>query len=282
MPLLLILTAFDFPYSAGQSAEPANLCETTNSAFKAGEELTYKVYYNWNFVWLSAGEVTFKVRDVNGEYHFSAHGGTYKSYDWFFKVRDKYDTYVDKKTLLPRLSVRDVNEGKYSLYDAVTFDRPSEKATSLRGKTKDVATPTDYKVNPCAHDILSLLYYARNLNYKQMRSGQTIPVNIFIDKEEWNLKVSYLGKDDNKKVRNLGRFRTVKLSPQVIEGYVFKKDARLTVWASDDENRIPLVIESPISVGSVKVILKSYKNLRYPITSKVGEDDGIDEDGIKD
>lgn len=282
MPLLLILTAFDSPHSAGQSTESFNLCETTNSAFKAGEELTYKVYYNWNFVWLSAGEVTFRVREVNGEYHLSAHGSSYKSYDWFFKVRDKYDTYVDKKTLLPRLSIRDVNEGKYSLYDAVTFNRPVGKATSLRGKTKDVATPTDYQVNPCAHDILSLLYYARNLNYNQMRNGQNIPVTIFIDKEEWNLKVSYLGKDENKKVRNLGRFRTIKLSPQVIEGYVFKKDARLTVWASDDENRIPLVIETPISVGSVKVILKSYKNLRYPITSKVGEDDGIDEDGIKD
>ncbi len=253
-----------------------------NVAFKAGEEFVYKVYYNWNFVWLSAGEVTFRVREVNGEYHLSAHGGTYKSYDWFFKVRDKYDTYIDKQSLLPRLSIRNVAEGKYRLYDEVNFDRAQGKATSLRGKTKEVATPAEYTVNPCVHDVLSVIYYARNVDYTNMRAGQDFPINIFIDKEEWNLKVSYLGKDENKKIRGMGRFRTVKLSPQVIEGFVFKKDDRMTIWATDDANRIPLMIETPVSVGSVKVVLKSYKGLRYPMTARVGDDDGVNEEGLPD
>ncbi len=285
IPAFTLLAAFDVPASrstcTAQSLTPPQ-CEMRNTAFKAGEELTYKVYYNWNFVWLSAGEVTFRVRDVNGEYHLSAHGSTYKSYDWFFKVRDRYDTYIDKKTLLPRLSIRDVAEGKYRLYDEVSFDRNAGKATSLRGKTKDIATPAEYKVDPCVHDILSIVYYARNLNVNTLRSGQEVPINIFVDKEEWNLKVSYLGKDDNKKIRGMGRFRTLQFSPQVIEGYIFKKDARLVIWVTDDDNRMPLLIESPVSIGSVKVVLKSYKGLRYPVTAKVGEDDGIDEDGIKD
>ncbi len=289
-PLLLMLAAFDFPAARNsclaQEVASAEMkgpqCEMRNTAFQAGEELTYKVYYNWNFVWLSAGEVTFRVREINGEYHLAAHGSTYKSYDWFFKVRDKYDSYVDKKTLLPRLSIRNVEEGKYRLYDEVRFDRSTGKATSVRGKTKDVAKPTDYVVNPCVHDVLSIIYYARNLDFKSMRSGQDFPVNIFIDKEEWNLKVQYLGKEDSKRIRHMGRFRAVKFSPQVIEGYVFKKDDRMIIWATDDENRMPLMIETPVSVGSVKVILKSYKGLRYPMTAKVSEDDGVDEDGIKD
>lgn len=285
--LLTLSTAFDFPANrqAISPSSPENLqttvnnqCETRNTVFRAGEELTYKVFYNWNFVWLSAGEVTFRVREVNGEYHLSAHGSTYKSYDWFFKVRDKYDTYVDKKTLLPRVSIRDVSEGKYRLYDEVSFDRSNSKATSLRGKTKEVATTTDYTVNPCIHDILSIIYYARNLDFKNMKAGQNFPINIFIDKEEWPLKVNYQGKEENKKIKGMGRFNTVKFSPEVIEGYVFKKDARMTIWATDDENRMPLMIESPVSVGSVKIVLKNYKNLRYPMKAKVGEDDGTDEE----
>jgi hypothetical protein len=284
MPALFI--AFDFPanrqkISSYSQENPQitvnNQCETRNTVFRSGEELTYKVFYNWNFVWLSAGEVTFRAREVNGEYHLSAHGSTYKSYDWFFKVRDKYDTYVDKKTLLPRVSIRDVSEGKYRLYDEVSFDRNLNKATSLRGKTKEVATTTDYTVNPCIHDILSIVYYARNLDFKNMKAGQNFPINIFIDKEEWPLKVSYQGKEENKKIKGMGRFNTVKFSPEVIEGYVFKKDARMTIWATDDENRMPLMIESPVSVGSVKIVLKSYKNLRYPMKAKVGEDDGEEE-----
>lgn len=285
--MLALSTAFDFPANRPEfnpfspenlQATANNQCETRNTVFRAGEELTYKVFYNWNFVWLSAGEVTFRVREVNGEYHLSAHGSTYKSYDWFFKVRDKYDTYVDKKTLLPRVSIRDVSEGKYRLYDEVSFDRSNSKATSLRGKTKEVATTTDYTVNPCIHDILSIIYYARNLDFKNMKAGQNFPINIFIDKEEWPLKVNYQGKEENKKIKGMGRFNTVKFSPEVIEGYVFKKDARMTIWATDDENRMPLMIESPVSVGSVKIVLKNYKNLRYPMKAKVGEDDGTDEE----
>lgn len=281
---------FDFPATtpvrnasfAQNDATRNTQCSTQNVAFKAGEELVYKVYYNWNFVWLSAGEVTFRVREVNGEYHLSAHGSTLKSYDWFFKVRDKYDTWIDKQTMLPRRSVRDVAEGKYRLYDDVTFDRARGKATSLSGKTKDVATPTEYHVNPCVHDVLSIIYYARNLDFNNMRNGQDFPINIFIDKEEWNLKVTYLGKDNNKKIRNMGRYRAVKFSPQVIEGFVFKKDDRMTIWATDDANRMPIMIETPVSVGSVKVVLKSYKGLRYPMTAKVGDDDGKDDDGLPD
>jgi hypothetical protein len=261
----------------GDSVAGNEQCQARNRAFKAGEELVYKVYYNWNFVWISAGEVTFRVKDLQGEYHLSAHGSTYKSYDWFFKVRDKYDTYVDKKNLLPRVSIRDVAEGKYRLYDEVLFNRPASKATSLRGKTKAIATPTDYAVDPCVHDILSVLYYARNLPFERMGAGQDFPVNIFMDKEEWKLRVSYLGKESNKKIKGLGRFRVIKLSPQVIEGFVFKKDDRMVVWATDDENRLPLMIETPISVGAVKVVLSGYKGLRYPLSAKVQDDDGLEE-----
>ncbi|MCG8332029.1 MAG: DUF3108 domain-containing protein [Chitinophagales bacterium] len=244
-------------------------CDIKNKSFKDGEAITYKLYYNWNFVWFSAGEVTFKVAEHQDQYHLSAHGATYKSYEWFYKVDDKYDTYVNKETLLPEISIRDVEEGKYRLYDKITFDQEEHKAFSLRGKTKEQAEIQEYDLNGCMHDILSIIYYTRNLNYDAMSNGSIIPVKIFMDKEEWPLKVRYLGKEKKKKVKGLGVFNTIKFSPEVILGDIFTEDSKMYVWATDDENRIPLVIESPISVGSVKAVLKDYKELRYDLDSAV-------------
>ena len=66
----------------------------------------------------------------------------------------------------------------------------------------------------------------------------------------------------------MGRYRTHKFSPELIAGDVFKKGDEMTVYVSQDENKIPLLIESPVSVGSIKVVLKSYKGLKYDFTAK--------------
>ncbi len=243
-------------------------CSIDNNTFQAGEEITYKLYYNWNFVWLSAGEVTFRVKELGNEYHFSARGRTYKSYEWFYRVNDKYDTYANKETLLPRLSIRDIEEGGYRRYDRVSIDQKNRKAVSLRGKTRDEAEEENFSLSNCMHDILSIIYYTRNLNFNDMRVNQEIPVKIFFDREEHPLKVRYLGTEDRKKVKGQGRYDTHVFSPQVIAGDVFKADDQMKVWVSNDQNRIPVLIESPVSVGSVKCVLESYKGLKYPLTAE--------------
>ena len=272
---IFLLTSFVFP---GQPQEKGNtieaawtvdVCNAPNRAFQDGEEITYKIYYNWNFVWLSAGEVTFRVRELNSQYHFSVKGRTYSSYEWFYKVRDNYDTYVDKTTLLPAVSIRDVNEGKYTLYDKVTFDRKKNIASSFRGKTRDKAQTTDYPVESCMHDILSIIYYLRNVDFNRLSPGSDIPIKIFMDKETWPLKVRYYGKEEQTKIKGHGKCKTIHFGPQVIEGYIFKEDSKMNVWASDDANKVPLLIESPLSVGSVKVILKDYKGLKHNFTGFV-------------
>jgi Protein of unknown function (DUF3108) len=250
---------------------PNDQCDMDNTAFRSGETMVFKVFYNWNFIWMSAGEVTFKVEDLGNSFHYSAHGRTFKGYDGFFRVRDKYDVTVDKTTLLPISATRDVQEGKYRLYDKLTFDRDNGKVISLRGKTKETAEETTYSADPCIHDILSMVYCARNISFDQMKPGQDFPIKIFIDKKTWPLKVNYKGKFADKKIRGLGHFKAVAFNPEVIKGYIFKEDNNLTVWVSDDKNRLPLMIETPISVGSVKIILQEYNGLRYKMTAKVKE-----------
>jgi len=243
-------------------------CFMENKTFQGGEEITYKLYYNWGIMWLSAGEVTFKVNDMGSQYHVAVAGRTYKSYEWFFKVRDYYDTYIDKNSLLPKTAIRNVREGKYRLYDEITFDQENKKASSLRGKTKDVATKKNYNLGECMHDMLSVIYYSRNIDFESYKEGEEFPVKIFMDKEVWPLNVKYKGKQSRKKVKGKGRFNTIKFSPQVVSGRVFKEGEEMMVYVSDDKNRIPLLIESPVSVGSVKAVLKNYKGLKYNMTAK--------------
>ena len=243
-------------------------CTMENEVFQDGEEITYQIYYNWNFVWLTAGEVVFRVHDLGDQYHLSVVGKTYPSYEWFFKVEDKYDTYIDKQTLLPRVSIRDVQEGGYRLYDKVVFNREANIARSLRGKTSDTAEWSEYPIEQCMHDILSIIYFTRNLNFDDMSKGERIPIKIFMDKETWPLEVEYKGKDPKKRVRGLGKFRTIQFSPEVIAGNIFEEGARMEVWVTDDKNRLPVLIESPVSVGSVKAMLKDYKGLKYEMTAE--------------
>lgn len=279
LPKILLLTAFgallmassdSLPHTPGlagpASTEPGGTptqCSIRNTTFQAGEEIVYKIYYNWNFVWLSAGEVVFQVNEVGNQYHISVHGRTYKAYEWFFRVNDRYDTFIDKETLLPSLSIRDVEEGSYRLYDKVEFDSRRNIARSLRGDTREEAELTEYAVESCMHDILSIIYFTRNIDFQHMKEGESIPVKIFMDKETWPLKVKFKGRNESTKIRNLGDFRTIQFSPEVISGNIFEEGTEMNVWVSDDKNRVPLLIESPVSVGSVKAVLKEYKGLRH-------------------
>jgi Protein of unknown function (DUF3108) len=236
--------------------------------FETGEELVYKIYYNLNFVWIPAGEVTFKVSDKDSEYHISATGRTYSSYEWFFKVRDYYDSYIDKNTLLPNMSIRDVNEGKYTQYSKVAYDQNAKKAFFERGDDKNnIKAKGTLDTKDFMHDVLSILYYCRTLDYDNASAGQEFPVNILLDESIYPLKYKILAKED-KKIRDLGKWSTLKLSPKLISGNMFKEGTEMKIWASNDANKVPLMIETPVSVGSVKIILKTWKGLKYPTAAK--------------
>lgn len=254
-------------FSENTSSDP---CITENFAFISGEELTYKIYYNWNFIWLSAGEVTFKVIDDDDQFHFQVIGETYDSYNWFFEVKDYFDSWVQKESLLPIRAIKSIKEGKYRVYDDLTFDQSRNKIYNERGKAKDdIRERHNFEVDGCVHDMVSILYYCRNIDYSTIKVGESIPVKIFADKETWPLQVVYKGVESAVDVRGKGQFSTLKFSPEVISGNVFPEDAQVNVWASNDWNRIPLIIESPLSVGSAKAILKSYHGLRYPLVSSM-------------
>ena len=252
--------------SDSMTATPSEM--GVNNAFQNGEELVYKVYYNLNFVWIGAGEVTFRVDDEGARYHLSAEGKTYSSYEWFYKAYNKLDSYVDKNTLLPQTSIRWVKENRYKLYDKVQYDQKNRTAQFERGDNKDaVEKRGSLKLTDAMHDLLSAIYYSRTLNYANAQAGQDFPMKVMLDEETHPLKYRFMGIEE-KNIRGLGKYSTMKFVPQLVAGNVFKEDMQMKIWATNDSNKLPLMIESPVSVGYVKVVLKSYKGLKYDLTSK--------------
>lgn len=245
-------------------------CAIENETFVNGEVLVYKLYYNWKFMWIPAGEVRFDVRESLEAYHYSATGITYPSYDSFFKVRDYYTSTVDKNTLYPKSFLRNIQEGKYTRYDSILFDQSNQRAISHWGSKKENAEAFSYQLDGCMQDMLSILYYIRNYDFSTYEKGEKLPVKVFFDKETYPLKVTYNGKE-TKKIKNQGKWKTLKFTPEVVAGYVFDEDTKMDLWVSDDHNKIPLLIESPVSIGSIKAVLKRHENLKFPITSKLKE-----------
>ncbi len=247
------------------------MCEIENTTFKAGEQLTYKLYYNWNFIWLAAGEVIFKVDDLGDRYKFSARGRTYSSYEWFFKADDYFESIVDKTTLKPISFKRTIKENKYRHYEKVEFPygiAPSDprynQIKTWTGSSEETAKESIHPLKACTRDILTMIYAVRVQNLDQYKNGSTMPINVFLEKKDYNLKLVYYGKKEDKKVYKQGKYKTHLLSPETIAGTVFKENDRMNIWASTDQNRVPILIESPVSVGSVKAVLVDHKGLKFP------------------
>jgi hypothetical protein len=158
----------------------------------------------------------------------------------------------------PLKFIRNVDEGGYKKVENVTFNQQTNTAITSAGV---------FKVPNCVQDVLSSIYYARNIDFNTYKPEDKIPFSMFLDNEVYNLYIRYLGKEIIK--TKYGKFRAIKFKPLLVKGTIFDGGEKMTVWVSDDANHIPLRIESPIVVGTIKIDMMQYKNLRYPLSSLV-------------
>lgn len=224
-----------------------------NTAFKAGERLTYRLHYGI----INAGEAVLEVQptvlNINGRsvYHIIGTGYSTGTTDFFFKVRDTYETYMDKDALLPWLFVRRVNEGGYKFSQNYSFNHYAKKV--------DIGNNQKYDVPSGIQDMVSAFYSARNLDLSNAQPGSLYTLNCFLDKEVWPLKIKFIAREIIE--TDLGKFRCLKFRPIVQQGRVFKKEEDLNVWISDDQNHIVIRAQAEILVGSIKMDIKEIKNL---------------------
>ena len=254
--LFLIIAS---PLKAGD-----DFCGLHNAAFQGGERIEYSIYYSVIGLFVNAGNASFttNIEKINNRtaYHVIGDGSSNAKYDWIFKVRDRYESFIDTTTLQPLKFIRNVNEGGYKTYENVTFNNQTNTAITTKGV---------FKIPACVQDVLSSIYYARNINFNSYKPDDKIPFNMFLDNQVYNIYVKYLGKEVIK--TRYGKFHAIKFKPLLVKGTMFEGGEKMTVWVTDDANHIPIRIESPIVVGSIKVDMMKFSNLRNPMSALVSK-----------
>ena len=217
LSLVLVLLSF----TAYSFAQKTDFCGIRNNAFIPGEKVKMKVYYNAVGAYIGAGEAIFTtaLERFNGKpvYHCVGEGKTFSFFDNFFKVRDRYETYIDTSTMSPIKFVRNVEEGNIKIYNNVTFNQTSNTAISTKGV---------FKISDCMQDVVSAMYYARNIDWNKYKPGDKIPFDMFLDDEVYHLYIRYLGKEKIK--TQYGRFNAIKFRPLLIKGTLFEGGEKMT------------------------------------------------------
>lgn len=232
-------------------------------SFQPGEKITYSVFYNVIGIYVNAGTATLSISSAkwlnNDVLHVVGEGSTNSRYDWIFKVRDRYESYLDKNTLQPYRFVRHIQEGGYQKHEELHFNHKNNTVSSSKGIIK---VPNEI------HDLLSSFYYARTINYDRYKPGDKIGFKMFLDGEIYDMYVRYEGRETVK--TKYGKFKALKIKPLLIKGHVFDGGEKMTIWVTDDANHIPVRIESPLTVGNIKVDLMKHENLKYNLSSFAG------------
>lgn len=256
MKIRLFIIAFFVPFGL-------SILGATQS-FKDGEYLKYRIHYGF----VNAGYATLNLDEVtyNGKPHFFAKGKgwTVGAIKLFFKVEDNYQTYIDKSTQLPSKFIRKIDEGGHTKDYELLFDQSNAKATKYN--KEDNNKKTVYNTAKNVQDMLSAFYYLRNYDTDSLKTGDFITINIFMDDENLSFKVKILGREEMK--TKFGKVKCLKIRPYVLKGRVFKAEESVTMWVTDDENKIPVQIKAELAVGSLKADLDEYKNLVKPISFK--------------
>jgi len=281
MRLLLSTILFLFSFavvSAQQKEESLPPCVSVKNisekdrAYKDGELLVYKIHYVWGMIKSDVGEARASVVRKNdslyGDYfHSVIKGESYKLYDLFFKVRDLFESKFNTTNGRPYYFHRDIAEGRYRMLNTYHYNKDYSIQVQIKRKEEPLVD-TLLQARECTFDLVSLFYFVRNFDFSKTPIGVNQPISFAIDNEVFNVYYRYEGKE-NKKVPGIGHFRTLKFVARVVSGEVFSGKQELVVWVSDDQNKIPLLFESPIKVGIVMGRLYDFENIKFPFTSKI-------------
>ena len=233
-------------------------------AFTTGEYFKFRIHYGVVNAGYATLEVKEAVRDNKKVHHVVGKGYTVGMAKFFFEVEDDYQSYFDKITGKPYQFVRKINEGGYTKNQEGFFDQDRNTVLVKDYKNK---TQKTFSVTENVQDIVSTFYYLRN-NPKvdKMNVGESINVDMFFDDEITKFKLKFIGREDIK--TKFGTVSTMIFRPFVQAGRVFKEEESLTVWISDDENKVPLRIKASLAVGSLKADLEEFRGLVSPFKVK--------------
>ncbi|MEO8233392.1 MAG: DUF3108 domain-containing protein [Ignavibacteriota bacterium] len=229
-----------------------------NNAFREGEKLTFDVKYGF----VTAGVASFeipKIKKISGRdaYHVLFEVNTVSTFDNFFKVRDRYETYIDVEGIFPWRFEQHIREGNYSRDFSAFFDQRKGKAKTSGG---------EYDIPKYVNDIVSAFFFARTLDYTGLKVGDRVPLKNFYKDKVYDLDVVYHGKEIIEV--EAGKFECLIVEPLVQEGGLFKNEGSIMIWLTNDEAKIPVRVKTKVVVGAINSDLTSYSGVYGKMTSK--------------
>lgn len=236
----------------------------SQGAFKTGEYFKFRIHYGLVNAGYATLEVKEAIRNNKKVHHVVGNGYTTGITKLVFKVKDDYQSYFDKETGQPYQFVRRIDEGGYTKNQVGFFDQNRNTVTVNDYKHDSKKT---FTVPENVQDIVSVFYYLRNHpKVDKLNVGESITVDMFFDDEVFKFKLKFLGREDLK--TKFGTVSAMMFRPYVQAGRVFKEEESLTVWISDDYNRVPLRIKADLAVGSLKADLDEYRGLSHSFKVK--------------
>lgn len=229
-------------------------------AFSTGEWVKMRIHYGI----INAGYATLEVKEANFHnkkvFHIVGKGYTTGMSRVFFKVDDLYESYIDKETGNPYKYVRKIDEGGYTKNQEGFFNQSENTVLVKDYKKKSEKT---FNIPKNTQDIISTFYYLRNHpGIDNIKTGEFISIDMFLDDDTTKFRLKFLGRENIK--TKFGVVSTMIFRPYVQSGRVFKEEESLTVWISDDDNKIPLRIKASLAVGSIKAEIDGFKGLKHP------------------
>ena len=255
MHLLLILISFSSGYYAQKKDDFRKI---ENKSFKVGEKLTFDV--NYGFITAGVAEYNIpKVMKLAGRdvYQITFGVNTVSTFDALYKVRDRYETYVDVEGLFPWRFEQHIREGKYSRDFSAFFDQRKGKARTSEGA---------YEIPKYVNDIVSAFYFARTIDFSKMKKGESVHLENFYKDKTYPLDVVYKGRETVSV--KAGTFDCIILEPEIKEGGLFKSEGNVVIWLSNDVCRIPVKVKTKIIIGSIDAELTGYSGLAGELKSK--------------
>jgi hypothetical protein len=256
--------AFLLAVSCLNKALAQEFTKIENTAFKPGEKLSYKIKYGI----FTAAEASARVEesplkfDGKPVYHVISEGKTAGTFDILYKVRNRYETYVDQTTLMPYFYAENRHEGGWKHSDHVTFNHSSKTIKAVKGV---------FPFSGNVFDFVSAYYFARCIDVSKLHVGEKLDMQYFLDDGIHTLSITYLGKE--KVSCSMGTFNCLKFNPTIIPGRIFRKDSKLYLWITDDANRIPVKAHVEVVVGSLTMDLAAATGLKYPLNPLSKETD---------
>ncbi|WP_299365449.1 DUF3108 domain-containing protein [Winogradskyella sp.] len=240
-----------------------------NKTIAVGEKLVYSASYNMSGLMTNIAQVKMETSEVKTSkstlMRLKCTATTYKKWDGFFKIRDLYESYVNPKTLTPYLYKRDISEGGYYKFMQYKYNHKAKLVTSLKRKKRKDGTTWDenksVKINPSTKDIVSTLYYIRNLDIHKANPGDQQNFTILFDNQENTITLRYIGKETI--ATKIGKKECYKLALSIKGSDALKGNNNNLLWLTADANKIPVYATFKIAVGNGELKIESATGLKH-------------------